>query len=125
MIRRIVFLIAGAFALVHQPAAAETSLTICNDNFAIVRETIKLHLQAGLNEIRQGPVADHAEPNSVVLRDITGHNAFAVVEQKFTNAGLTSGMLRHSKVRPSTSPGTRTVKPKWFRDGLSVQGNQS
>jgi hypothetical protein len=72
----------------------ETSVTVYNRNFAIIRETIKLQLQADVTEVRQGPVADYAEPNSVILRDVSGANAFTVIEQSFVNSGLTqAGML--------------------------------
>lgn len=76
------------------PAFAETSLTIYNDNFAIVRETMTLNLKAGANEIRRGGIADYSEPSSVILRDLTGKNAFSVLQQSFHGAALTQdGML--------------------------------
>jgi hypothetical protein len=85
------FLVSG---LNFAALAGETSLTVYNQNFAIVRETMKLQLRPGVTEIRHGPVANYAEPNSVILRDVSGQNAFSVVEQKFVNAGLSEdGML--------------------------------
>lgn len=80
-----------AFAL--GPVSAETSLTVYNDNFAIVRETLSLDLTAGVNEMSRS-VADYAEPSSVILRDLSGKNAFSVLQQSFRGAALTQdGML--------------------------------
>jgi hypothetical protein len=78
-----------SFALAGGPAAAETSLTVYNDNFAIVRETMTLNLQSGLNEVRRGQIADYAEPSSLILRDLTGKSAFSVLQQSFRGAALT------------------------------------
>jgi hypothetical protein len=74
-------------------SSAQQFITIYNDNFAVFRQEITLHLQPGINEIREGPVADYAEPNSVILRDRTGGNAFTVLEQQFQNEGLTQSSM--------------------------------
>ncbi len=53
-------------------AAADPALTIYNQDFAVVRETLPLDLQAGSNTIRFSGATAHLEPDSVILRDPTG-----------------------------------------------------
>lgn len=113
-----------------QSAVAETSLTIYNQNFAVVREPLKLQLKAGANEIRQGHVADYVEPTSVILRDLSGGKSFSVIEQSFNNAVLTQdGMLGALEgqtidfVRHDFGK-TETVQGKIIRGGQSKGGGQ-
>ena len=60
-----------------------TSLTIYNQNFALVRERIPLDLTSGINEIRFTGVTAHLEPESVVLRDPFGQRSLQVLEQNY------------------------------------------
>lgn len=86
--------IALTLLIVTRTAVAQTSLTIYNQNFAVVREPLKLKLQVGTNEVRQGHIADYVEPTSVILRDLSGAKSFSVLEQSFDNASLSQdGML--------------------------------
>ena len=55
--------------------AADPALTIYNQDFAVVRETLPLDLQAGSNTIRFSGATAHLEPDSVILRDPTGKRA--------------------------------------------------
>ena len=48
---------------------AAPSLTIYNQNFAVVRDLVPLDLKAGLNEIRYSEATAHVETDSVILRD--------------------------------------------------------
>src|SRR5438128_6839163 len=52
--------------------AAQPALTIYNQNFAVVRDTIPLDLKAGVNDIRFTETTAHLEPDSVILRDPAG-----------------------------------------------------
>jgi len=63
--------VVAAFALLRS-VSGETSLTIYNNNFAIIRDTLKLDLKAGVNDVRYSDVALFAEPSSVILRDPSG-----------------------------------------------------
>jgi hypothetical protein len=78
----------AAFALLRS-ASGETSLTIYNNNFAIIRDTLKLDLKAGVNEVRYSDVALYAEPSSVILRDPTGKIEFQIQEQAFRGSAVT------------------------------------
>lgn len=50
-------------------ATAEPSLTIYNQNFAVVRDTVPLDLKAGINDVLFIETTAHLEPDSVILRD--------------------------------------------------------
>ncbi len=45
--------------------AAESSLTIYNDDFAVVREAIPLDLKPGVNDVRYSGTTAFVEPPSV------------------------------------------------------------
>ncbi len=77
-----------AFALLRS-VNGESSLTIYNNNFAIIRDTLKLDLKAGVNDVRYSDVALFAEPSSVILRDPTGKNEFQIQEQAFRGSAVT------------------------------------
>jgi hypothetical protein len=81
-------LVAGAVA-----ASAEPSLTIYNENFAVVRDSIQMTLKPGVNEIRYPGVAMKLEPDSVVLRDPTGKRSVQILEQSFRNDPVTQDLL--------------------------------
>src|SRR5665213_3611793 len=72
---------------------AQPSLTIYNQNFALVRDTVPLDLQAGTNEVRYADVTAHVEPDSVVLRDPSGHTSLQILEQNYRNDPLSEGLL--------------------------------
>jgi hypothetical protein len=49
--------------------AASPSLTIYNQNFAVVRDTVSLDLKSGINEVSFSGMTAMAETDSVILRD--------------------------------------------------------
>jgi hypothetical protein len=79
-------LVIGAFA--SQPA-----LTIYNQNFAVVRDTIPLDLKAGTNEVRYADATAHVEADSVILRDPTGKRALQILEQNYRNDPVSQELL--------------------------------
>jgi hypothetical protein len=68
---------------------AETSLTIYNEDFAIIRDTVKLDLKTGVNDVRYSDVALFAEPSSVILRDPSGKSDLQIQEQAFRGSNIT------------------------------------
>jgi hypothetical protein len=62
---------------------AEPSLTIYNQNFALVRDRIELSLKKGSNEITATDITAYMEPDSVVLRDPAGKHVFRILEQNY------------------------------------------
>ena len=53
-------------------AFAAPGLTIYNQDFAVVRDTVPLELSEGINGIRYDGATLQLEPDSVVLRDKSG-----------------------------------------------------
>jgi len=78
-----IFFVAGVGNL-----AAETSLTIYNGDFAVIRDTLKLDLKAGPNQVRYSDMALYAEPSSVILRDLTGKAELQILEQAFQGGAV-------------------------------------
>jgi len=62
---------------------AEPSLTIYNQDFAVVRDQIELSLKQGENEVNVTDITTQAEPESVILRDPAGKYAFRILEQNY------------------------------------------
>src|ERR1700681_1402584 len=64
---------------------ADPALTIYNQNFAVIRETLPLDLKAGNTPVRFSGATAHVEPDSVILRDPAGRRAVQVLEQNYRN----------------------------------------
>ena len=73
--------------------AASPSLTIYNQNFAVVRDTVPLDLKAGINEARFSGMTAMAETDSVILRDPNGKVKFQILEQAYRNDPVSSGLM--------------------------------
>ncbi len=80
MYKPLLFLLALPLATAF---SAEPALTIYNQNFAVVRDTVPLNLQAGVNDVRFTETTTHLEPDSVILRDPAGKAAFQMLEQNY------------------------------------------
>lgn len=76
-------ILAAVVALTSLALGADPALTVYNQNFAIVRETIPLNLKQGANQVRFTGATAHLEPESVILRDPTGKHALQVLEQNY------------------------------------------
>lgn len=76
-----------AGAAPDQAPSAQTppdrALTIYNQNFAVVRQTVPLDLKAGLNHVTVNDITYHLEPDSVVLRDPAGRRSLQIREQNY------------------------------------------
>ena len=66
-----------ALLLVAVSASAEPALTIYNQNFAVVRDTVPLDLKTGANAMIYSGATAQVEPDSVILRDPAGETFFA------------------------------------------------
>ena len=73
--------------------ASDPALTIYNQNFAVVRDSIYLNLKAGINDISYNEATMHLEPDSVVLRDPTGKHALQILEQNFRADPISQALL--------------------------------
>jgi hypothetical protein len=64
-------------------ASAQPAITVYNENFGVVRDTVSLDLKSGLNDVTYSGVTSQLEPESVILRDPSGEVALSVVEQSY------------------------------------------
>ena len=64
-------------------ATAQPAITVYNENFAVVRDTVKLNLKSGPNDVSYSGVTTQLEPESVILYDPSGKVEFSVLEQSY------------------------------------------
>ena len=73
--------------------AAEPALTIYNQNFAVIRDSVLLDLKSGVNEVRFAGATAQLEPDSVILRDPAGKRALQILEQNYRNDPVSQELL--------------------------------
>jgi hypothetical protein len=81
-------LVATVLAACSQPA-----LTIYNQNFAVVRDTVPLDLKAGANAVIYSGATAQVEPDSVILRDPAGKHSLQILEQNYRNDPVSQELL--------------------------------
>ena len=74
-------------------ATAEPALTIYNQNFAVVRDTVPLDLKAGANAVIYSGATAQVEPDSVILRDPAGKHSLQILEQNYRNDPVSAALL--------------------------------
>src|SRR5882672_7260072 len=74
-------------------AQGESALTIYNQDFAVVRESVPLTLKKGLNQVSYNETTAHAEPDSVLLRDPKAEHSFQIVEQNYRADPISEALL--------------------------------
>ncbi len=79
--------------LTHLLVAAQSALTIYNQNFAVVRDTVPLDLKQGVNNVRFTETTAHLEPDSVILRDPAGKTSLQILEQNYRNDPVSQELL--------------------------------
>jgi hypothetical protein len=72
-------------ALTCLTAQADPALTIYNQGFAVVRDSVPLDLKAGVNSITYSGATAQVEPESVILRDASGKVPLQILEQSYRN----------------------------------------
>jgi len=87
----ILFLVAVAVSCAS--ATTQPALTIYNQNFAVVRDSVPLDLKAGVNDVRYPDATAQVEPDSVILRDPTGRHSLQILEQNYRNDPVTQELL--------------------------------
>src|SRR5437667_5866636 len=73
--------------------ASQPALTIYNQNFAVVRDTVPIDLKQGINNVRFTETTAHLEPDSVILRDSTGKTNLQILEQNYRNDPVSQEVL--------------------------------
>lgn len=99
---------------------SQPSLTIYNQEFAVVRQDVPLELKSGENQINVNDITMHLEPDSVVLRDPSGKHSLQVLEQNY-RADPVSQMsllsLYEGRTIEFEMPDHSTIKGKVIRSG--------
>jgi hypothetical protein len=101
--------------------SSQPSLTIYNQNFAVVRQEIPLDLKSGENEINVNDITMHLEPDSVILRDPSGKHALQVLEQNYRADPVSQFSLLslyEGRTIDFQLPDRTTVKGKVIRSGF-------
>lgn len=104
--------------------AADPALTIYNQNFAVIRDTVPLDLHKGENHITYSEITAHLEPQSVILRDVTGRVPLRILEQNYRADPVTAELLLslfEGKTIDFLAPGEKeqVVRGKIVRSGYS------
>jgi hypothetical protein len=74
-------------------AFAQPALTIYNQNFAVVRDSVPLDLKAGANPVTYAGATAQVEPDSVILRDPAGRHSLQILEQNYRNDPVSQELL--------------------------------
>jgi hypothetical protein len=86
-------IVLGSVLLSTVVAYAEPSLTIYNQEFAVVRDQVELSLKQGENEVAVTDITAQAEPDSVILRDPAGKYALRILEQNYRADPVSTELL--------------------------------
>ena len=86
-------LILSLSAVTTLAAFAQPALTIYNQDFAVVRDTVPLDLKSGVNSVRYADATARVEPDSVILRDPAGKHSLQIWEQNYRNDPVTQELL--------------------------------
>jgi hypothetical protein len=79
-------LVMSSVSAAQKAAPAANSLTIYNQDFALVRTPVDLDLKAGTTQVSATNVTAQVEPDSVVLRDPAGKQPIRILEQNYDGA---------------------------------------
>jgi hypothetical protein len=69
------------------------ALTIYNESFAVVRQTLPLDLKSGTNQLEITDITAHLEPDSVILRDLKSGRDLRILEQNYRSDVASQGRL--------------------------------
>jgi hypothetical protein len=93
VIRRFVYLLVLCTVSLAADDPSRPSLTIYNQNFAVIRQELPLDLKSGVNSVRVTEITMHLEPDSVILRDPTGKQPIQVLEQNYRADPVSESLL--------------------------------
>jgi hypothetical protein len=105
--------------------SSSPSLTIYNQNFAVVREFVPLQLNAGVNQVSFDGITSFVEPSSVVLRDPTGRVHLSILEQNYRTDVASQQNLLHAYEGKEIEfqNGSQIVRGRIIRAGGATYGN--
>ena len=80
----------------QKDSADGIAITVYNQDFAVVKQVIHLHLRPGENDANFAEVTEQVEPESVILRDATGKHPIQIIEQNCKALKPPQGLYCHS-----------------------------
>ncbi len=104
---------------------SQPSLTIYNQDFAVVRQELPLDLKSGENQINVSDITMHLEPDSVILRDPSGKHSLHVLEQNYRADPISESLLlslyegKTIEFEVGTGQGMQIIKGKVVRSGYT------
>lgn len=121
-----ILICAGVFVLAGLMRGKEAEgggpgLTIYNQQFAVVRQTVPLSLKEGTNHVEVTDITGHLEPDSVILRSLDGGRRLQILEQNYRNDAVTQGLLLslyEGKTIDFVLPDKQVVQGKIIRSGF-------
>ena len=127
MYKRICVLCVLLSSLTWGQQSSSPSLTIYNQDFAVIRQIFPLQLKAGVDQVSFDNVTSYLEPSSVMLRDPSGRVHIAILEQDYrTDTVSQYNLLRANEgkeiefIQPWQNGGT--VRGKIIRAGTGCYG---
>ena len=117
---RLLCLLAFSSSLLAQHSS-QPSLTIYNQDFAVVRQEVPLDLKSGVNPVNENDISMHLEPDSVILRDPSGKHPIQVLEQNYRNdpvSQISLLSLYEGRTIDFEQPDHSMVKGKVIRSGF-------
>ena len=129
-----ILVVLASASLSAQYQSSQPAVTIFNNNFAVVRQTIPMDLKAGINHVTFNDATAHIEPDSVMLRDPLGRRALQILEQNYRNDPVSQELLLFlnegktldfiaGQWTDKDGPHQRIVKGTVIRSGYHNQGN--
>src|SRR5437762_9748987 len=112
-------------ALTSSLLAGQPALTIYNQNFAVVRDTVPVNLKQGVNNVRFTETTAHLEPDSVILRDPSSKTNLQILEQNYRNDPVSQELLLslfEGKTIDFLVPDNKVVQGKIVRSGYVSHG---
>jgi hypothetical protein len=106
---------------VKEAEGGSPALTIYNQQFAVVRQTIPMSLKQGANHVEVMDITGHLEPDSVILRPVEAGRRLQILEQNYRNDAVTQGLLLslyEGKTIDFVLPDKEVVKGKIIRSGF-------
>jgi hypothetical protein len=109
--------------------ASQPSLTIYNQDFAVVRQELPLDLKSGENLVNVSDITMHLEPDSVILRDPAGKHSLHVLEQNYRADPVSESLLlsfyegKTIDFEVGTGQALQIVKGKVVRSGYTPHDN--
>src|SRR5664280_1011239 len=91
--KKIISIVSLAGLMARAVFSAEPALTIYNQDFAVVRDTVPLDLKSGVNNVRYADATARVEPDSVILRDPAAKHSLQIWEQNYRNDPVTQELL--------------------------------